>query len=121
MMFQLMAPEAIDSRTMPHAVVTGIEPEDGGVEHPEVAIRSIQSGIQQKEEIAKLVACDQVKLLAAIPEALPSSRRADNIDQANLERVEKLKAARNLDASYDQSTIDSNANSILHLSKDTYC
>jgi hypothetical protein len=46
MMFQLMAPEATDSRTMPHAVVTGIEPEDGGVEHPEVAIRSIQSGIQ---------------------------------------------------------------------------
>jgi hypothetical protein len=122
MLFQLMDSEVTDLRTMSHAMITELESDDGGVEHPEVVIGSDQNVIHQKDETAELVARDQVKLLAAIPEASPPSRRSkrrvDNADQANLEWAEKLKAAHNLDASYDQGTTDSNANSILHLSKE---
>jgi hypothetical protein len=60
--------------------------------------------------------------LAEIPEASPPSRRSkwrdENADQTNLERDEKMKAARNLDASFDQGTVDSVVNSFLHFSEE---
>jgi hypothetical protein len=67
--------------------------------------------------VAEVAAQDRVKNLAAIPEASPPSRRskqrAENADQSNLERAEKMKAARNLDVSYDQGITDPAASSFI--------
>jgi hypothetical protein len=93
----------------------------GGVDHPEIESGSDQFAVH-KGEIARHAAHEWVKLLAAIPEASPpshrSKRRAANADQANLEWAQKLKAACNLDASFDQGTTDPIANSILHFTKE---
>jgi hypothetical protein len=71
-------------------------------------------------EVAELAAQDRVKHLAAILEASPQSskRRGENADQTNLERAEKMKPARNLDASFDQGTTGSTVNSFLHFTKE---
>jgi hypothetical protein len=120
-LFQLMALEAADPRLKAPATLTELEPDDGGVEHPDVACVSDPIAMH-KEEFSGLAAHDRVKLLATIPEASPPSRRskgwADNANHANRKGAEKMKAARNLDASCDQGTTDSTINSLLHFIKE---
>jgi hypothetical protein len=98
-LFQIMAPEAADQRTRAQAMIAVYKVETTGYD-----------------------AQEQVKLMAAVPEASPpshrSKQRADNSDQANLEQVEKLKAAHNLDTSFDQGTSDQTAIPILHFTKE---
>jgi hypothetical protein len=107
------------------AVISGIELEEGGVEHPDVE-RVAEPSVRQ--HIADLVAehkgelANRVKVMAAVPEASPpscrSKRHAENADQTNLERAEKLKASRNLDISFNQGTTDSHGTSFLQFTKD---
>jgi hypothetical protein len=89
--------------------------------HPEIERGTYQIAVY-KVETAGYDAQERVKLMAAVPEASPpshrSKRRADNADQANLEQVEKLKAAHNLDTSFDQGTSDQTAIPILHFTKE---
>jgi hypothetical protein len=63
-------------------------------EEPDVVMHMTDTSTQTAQE--------RVQNLAAIPEASTPSRRSkrrvDSVDQASLERVEKLKATRNLDS-----------------------
>jgi hypothetical protein len=72
----------------------------GGVEHPAMVNGSDQVA-SLRAATADHVAQERVRLMVEIPEASPpscrSKRRADDADQANLERAEKLKTTRNLD------------------------
>jgi hypothetical protein len=67
---------------------------------------------------------ERVQNLAAIPEASTPSRRSkrrvDSVDQASLERAEKLKAARNLDSLPKQGTNDIPDKSLHFSSKQVY-
>jgi hypothetical protein len=69
-LFQLMALEAADPRLKAPATLTELEPDDGGVEHPDVVCVSDPIAMH-KEEFTGLAAHDRVKLLATIPEASP--------------------------------------------------
>jgi hypothetical protein len=117
----LHVPDGIDPKENASDMVTELEPDDGGVEHPDVECM-LDRTTTCTEEVTKVVAHDRVKLLAAIPEASPpshrSKRRAKNADQTNLKWVEKMKAGRNLDASFDQGNTDYVATSFLHFSKE---
>jgi hypothetical protein len=120
-LLQLHVPDGTDPKENALDMVTEIEPDDGGVEHPDVECM-IDRTTTCTEEVTKVVAHDRVKLLAAIPEASPpshrSKRRAENADQTNLKWVEKMKAGHNLDASFDQGNTDSAATSFLHFYKE---
>jgi hypothetical protein len=120
-LLQLHVPDGTDPKENASDMVTELEPDDGGVEHPDVECM-IDRATTCTEEVTKVVAHDRVNLLAAIPEASPpshrSKRRAENADQTNLKWVEKMKANHNLDASFDQGNTDSAATSFLHFSKE---
>jgi hypothetical protein len=129
-LFQLQAPVGAAPMQNETAVITEIEPDEGGVEHPDLERVAEPSARQHaadlvaghKEELAERTAPDRVKVFAAVPEASPpsrpSKRRAENADQTNLERAEKLKATRNLDISFNKGTTDSFGISFLQFTKE---
>jgi hypothetical protein len=114
-------PDGTDPKENASDMVTELELDDVGVEHPDVE-RMTDRTITCMEEVTEVAEHDRVKLLAAIPEASPPSRRSkqrvENADQTNLERAEKMKAAHNLDASFVQGNTYSIATSFLHFSKE---
>jgi hypothetical protein len=120
-LFQLHVPDGTDPKENASDTVTELEPDDGGVEHPDVECMTDRTATCTKE-VTEVAAHDRVKLLAAIPEVSPlshrSKRRAENADQTNLKWAEKMKAARNLDASFDQGNTDSAATYFLHFPKE---
>jgi hypothetical protein len=100
---------------------TEIELEEGDVEHPDNE-HMVDSVDMHKDDFAGLASQDRVNLLETIHDASPRSRRSKrrvhNADQANLERDEKMKAAHNLDASFNQGTNDTSGKSFLHFTRE---
>jgi hypothetical protein len=59
-------PDGTDPKENASDMVTELEPDDGGVEHPDVEFMTDRTATCM-EEVTKVAAHDRVKLLAAIP------------------------------------------------------
>jgi hypothetical protein len=68
-------PDGTDPKENASDMVTELELDDVGVEHPDVE-RMTDRTITCMEEVTEVTEHDRVKLLAAIPEASPPSRRS---------------------------------------------
>jgi hypothetical protein len=88
------------------------------VEHLHMVEKFTDGMDMHLNESANLIAQVQADAMAAIPEASTpsrrSKRRADSAAQARLQRAEKIKAARSLDASPKQGNIETTDNTFLH-------
>jgi hypothetical protein len=118
-LFQLQVAELAEPKHAVPVTEKDVESEDGDVEHPDGELMA-NSVDMNKVDAALLAAHVRIKSKAAIPEASPPShrckRQVDTADQENLERAEKMKAARNLDPSPEQGSNESSDKSFLNYS-----